>query len=321
MAIWNNASTVMYNGSTVDSVMYNGSVIWSPVPPIVLDSASGNLRLKVSNPEATKLAYTITDSRGLVVQSSDYTTSTADITAEGVAPFSIQMSGSSAPYYEYKLPTASTVYGMSGLAKSFTEYSHSAAGTQWTATANIGSSFRMSATETDKLAYVSASAEAVKGNWGTSCAFATVTNARLKTPATTFDPIGYLAEERSGVTGRMSSRGPAYPSAFVAVGDFVKSMTLSSNISVSSYRASNKIDTAVYLASAEMDSGIDWWTGVSAVSLASGLLTASSRTVSLSGLFNIDSASGFALNLLIMAFDGIKESSKGKTVYASAVIK
>ena len=320
MAIWNNASTVMYNGSTVDSVMYNGSVIWSPVPPIVLDSASGNLRLKVTDPEATKLAYTITDSRGLVVQSSDYTTSTADITAEGVAPFSIQMSGSSAPYYEYTLPTASTVYGMSGLAKSFTEYSHSAAGTQWTATANIGSSFRMSAAETDKLAYVSASAQKVTINGAIGCVYATVTKARYHGNVwTPFDPLGYLAEERSGVTGgtSISSRGPAYPSAFVAVGDFVKSMTLQSNLSVSSYA---RYATNLYLASGDLDNGHNWGLyDIDTLSLVSGQIVTSNQKVSLGGTFDINPASGFAVNLVKSGSQNF--DSLGKTLYATAVIK
>lgn len=312
MTIWNNASTVMYNGAVVDSVMYNGNVIWPTAEPVVYDTAEIAIRSFVTNPTATKLAYTVTDSLGRVVGSSDYTTSTSNITAEGVGPFSIQMSGSSAPYNIYTLPHSARVTGLGIASAGYTQNTYSADGTKWTAkavfsdqgTGGVVYSGSISAKESAKEAYVKASASAISTVNIYGIIYPEVVSARYN--YVNFDPVGYLAQQRSSYRGRgyptSTSDQIIEPSAFVVNGDYAQSMRLTSYLYVRGPLAGTNFDRDFNLESGDVawDTAYNVfdWNMLSAKRLTGSRLKTSTPIAVLSGKFSIDNANNFALNLL-----------------------
>lgn len=312
MTIWNNASTVMYNGAVVDSVMYNGSVIWPTAEPVVYDTAEIAVRSYVTNPTSTKLAYTVTDSLGHVVGSSDYTTSTSTITAEGVGPFSIQMSGSSAPYNVYTLPHSARVTGISIASAGYTQNTYSADGTMWTASAVFSDQGTggvlyggtISAKESAKSAYVKASASDIHTVNKFGIIYPEVISARYN--YVNFDPVGYLAQQRSsymaGGSPTSTSDQIIEPSAFVVNGDYAQSMKLTSYLYFRGPSAYTTFRREFNLESGDVAWDPIWNTFdadmLSAKRLTGATLQTSNPTAVLSGTFSIDNATNFALNII-----------------------
>lgn len=306
--IWNDATDVRYNGATVQSVMYNGAVIWptSPTPTGTFDTAIGCLRYSASSPEDSVIAYTFTDNRGVVVASSDYTTSTSDIVVVGEAPFTLNMSGSSKAYTKYFSPMSSRMTGFSGISSVYTQNTYSADGVQWSASASLTASIFNVKTETSpKYAYVSASS-VMRDYFAYPYNYVSTEHLQVidaSYDAQHFDPTNYFAAPRTSYRGyyaTSTNSASSVDSALVIPDNYVQTLYVRPSALFRNYGSVTTSERCFYLASSNVNVVGNQYSDsdLQDKSIVTSKVSTSTPQAQWNSTYTIDNPSGFDLQII-----------------------